>query len=123
MNTYTSSSLYSPKHRNTIGSFPSCAQRKPRLTIVGISERLKKKHCFLSPENYCNTLLSSGTFIRKYLLFTSSSSFLILSILHPLVQHLLCCFWVKIPFLHTIPQAPYEGFFSLNPYKCYSLQL
>ena len=68
MNTYTSSSLYSPKHRNTIGSFPSCAQRKPRFTIAGVSERWKK-HCSLSPEHFCHTLLSSGTYrsLRKYL--------------------------------------------------------
>ena len=122
MNTYTSSSLYSPKHRNTIGSFPSCAQRKPRLTIVGISERLKKSIVFCHQK-----IIAIPSFLVAHLYEsiypTPSSSFLILSILHPLVQHLLCCFWVKIPFLHTIPQAPYEGFFSLNPYKCYSLQL
>ena len=85
MNTYTSSSLYSPKHRNTIGSFPSCAQRKPRFIIAGVSERRKKKHSSLSPEYYCHTLLSSGTFrrIRKYLPlallppFLSSQSFIL----------------------------------------------
>ena len=75
MNTYTSSSLYSPKHRNTIGSFPSCAQRKPRLTIAGISERLKKSIVFCH-QNIIAIPSFLVTHLYETIYPTPSSSFL-----------------------------------------------
>ena len=69
MNTYTSSSLYSPKHRNTIGSLPSFAQRKPRFTIAGVSERRKQKlnHCSLRHYHQIRQNLRPYFFLEKSL--------------------------------------------------------
>ena len=76
---------------------------------------MKKKHCSLSTDNYCHTLLSSGPFrrIRKCLplallpLFLSSKSFILWFNTYVVSDWK---FRSYIPY----PQAPYEGFFGFN---------